>query len=139
MQSKNIFLAMLVLLMTLSACAPSAPQQIAGVPDNTSVGSAEIETLEVIVLPSFPIQVSVVAKGNLADACTTLGDVKQTRQGDIFKIEVTTLRPQDSVCTQTMSHFDKTISLDVEGLAAGTYRLEVNGVQETFTLTMDNS
>jgi len=37
-----------------------------------------------------------------------------------------------------LAPFEETIPLEVYGLPAGTYTVEVNGVQGTFDLEMDN-
>jgi len=42
------------------------------------------------------------------------------------------------VCIQVIAPFEETIPLEVYGLPAGTYTFEVNGVQGTFNLEMDN-
>jgi hypothetical protein len=34
--------------------------------------------------------------------------------------------------------FEETIALDVYGLPAGTYHVNVNGIDDTFTLEVDN-
>jgi inhibitor of cysteine peptidase len=43
------------------------------------------------------------------------------------------------VCTQALVPFEETIPLDVEGLLAGEYTVNVNGVMATFTLDVDNT
>jgi inhibitor of cysteine peptidase len=41
-------------------------------------------------------------------------------------------------CIQVFAPFEETITLEVYGLTAGTYTVDVNGVQSTFDLEVDN-
>jgi hypothetical protein len=53
-------------------------------------------------------------------------------------VTITTVRPADQACTEALVPFEEVISLDVRGLDAGTYAVDVNGVRDTFELAMDN-
>lgn len=108
--------------------------------ENTVIGTATVESIEILQLESFPVQVNVIAKGYLPDGCTTLGDAKQSYANNKFTIMLESKRPLDAeVCTQVVENFEKTIPLGgVTGLPKGTYTVEVNGVVGAFTLSMDN-
>ncbi len=102
-------------------------------------GGAMIDSVEVLILESFPVQVTVHVKGNLADACTTVDEVTTTRDGNTFNIEISTTRPAEQMCAQVLTPFEENIPLDVKGLKKGTYTVNVNGVTATFELAADNS
>jgi inhibitor of cysteine peptidase len=102
-------------------------------------GRARVEEIEIVILESFPVQVNVVARGNLPDGCTAIDRIEQQRQGDAFLVTITTVRPASQMCTQALVPFEQVISLDVAGLKAGTYMVNVNGVQDTFELAVDNT
>ncbi len=108
--------------------------------ENTVIGEAKVESIDVVQLESFPVQVNVIAKGYLPDGCTTLGDAKQSYTPGKFKIVLESKKPLDAeACTQSIENFEKTISLNgVVGLQKGTYSVDVNGVMGAFTLSMDN-
>jgi hypothetical protein len=106
--------------------------------DNVIVNEATVESIEILLLESFPVQVNVHVKGYLGDGCTTLGSIIQEREGDTFNVTIQTNRPADKVCTQMLVAFEETIPLAVQGLEAGTYTVNVNGVTDTFTLAVDN-
>jgi len=59
-------------------------------------------------------------------------------QSDIFWVEITTIRPTNVECTTKVVPFEETIPLDVYGLSAGDYTVDVNSVTDTFTLGVDN-
>ncbi len=122
---------------------PKAPTETpaAGFTPSPAVitGTATVESVEVILLESMPVQVNVVAKGYLPDACTEIGQIDQVRQGDSFVITITTTRPADAACAEVIQPFEETIPLQVEGLQAGTYTVTVNGVSSTFELRAENT
>jgi pimeloyl-ACP methyl ester carboxylesterase len=102
-------------------------------------GEAVVESIEILLLESFPIQVHVVARGNLHDSCTEIGEITKQRDGDTFRVTITTSRPADAMCAQVLVPFEEVISLDVVGLPAGVYTVNVNGVTDTFEFTVDNA
>lgn len=108
--------------------------------ENMVIGMADVNSIDILKAESFPVQVNVVAKGDLPDGCTTLGDAKQVYDGKSdFTITLETKRPIDATCTQALVPFEKTISLSAaNGLAKGTYTVSVNGIMKTFTLETDN-
>lgn len=106
--------------------------------DGVVEGLASVENIDILILESFPVQIHVVARGNLPDGCTTLHEVIQERDGNTFRVRITTVRPVGMACTQALVPFEEIIALDVYGLPAGIYTVDVNGVTGTFELTMDN-
>ena len=99
---------------------------------------APIDRIELLILESFPVQVQVRIKGYLRDSCTTLDHISQTRVGNLFQIHVITKRPTDEVCAKLITWFEETVALEVYGLPAGTYTVDVNGMREMFTLDVEN-
>ena len=101
-------------------------------------GTANVENIEIMILESFPVQVQVKATGNLPDGCTEIHEIETEREGNTFKVSISTKRPRDAICTQALVPFTETIPLEVRGLEAGTYTVDVNGVTDTFELATDN-
>lgn len=101
-------------------------------------GIATVDKVDVLVLESFPVQITVVASGNLPDGCTTLSDVVTGREGNTFTLTLNTSRLAGAMCTEALVPYDKVVSLDVAGLPAGDYTVLVNGVSGTFNLAIDN-
>jgi len=127
-----------ILVSLLVGCGPSEVEAPAG--DETVHGEADVEEVEILMMESFPVQVAVVARGNLRDGCTEIDEV-QTNYDDeskTFSVDITTVRDPEAVCTQALVPFEERIDLDVRGLSAGTYTVDVNGVRETFTFDVDN-
>lgn len=148
------FLSLAALLFFLAACTMPAdtPQGAAsptptgspGTPSqetptgNTVNGLALVETIDVITMESFPVQVQVIARGTLPDGCTTIDQALSERDGNQFRVTITTVRPAEAVCTEALVPFEEAVRLDVLNLPAGTYTVDVNGITSSFELAVDN-
>lgn len=115
--------------------------QLPLVPSDEDVirGVADVEEVSVRVPDAVPSQVAVVARGHLRDGCTEIDEIRQRfdAAADTFYVDIATTRPADAMCTLALVPFEEQIALDVRGLAAGTYTVDVNGVTSTFTLDVD--
>jgi inhibitor of cysteine peptidase len=145
MFSRNLFRLVggAVILMTLVVgCGTSGPGEKPGeTPDGGLVyAEATVNEVNLQIMESFPVQVAAVAEGNLKDSCTMIHEIRQSfdEETKTFTIEIATVRDADAVCAQVLEPFEERIDLDVRGLPAGTYTVDVNGVRETFTLDVDN-
>jgi inhibitor of cysteine peptidase len=127
--SKKILLLGLIMLITIfvTGCFSILP----------TIGLAPVEEIEIVILESSSVQVQVIARGNLPDPCTKISEVLQEREGDTFFITIKTYR-SPGFCIQVIAPFEEIIPLEVYGLPAGTYTVDVNGVQVTFDLLVDN-
>jgi len=102
-------------------------------------GVANVESIDILTLESFPVQIHVIAEGYLPDGCTEIDEIKTEMEGNTFNVNITTKRPKEAICTQAIESFTKTIPLEVQGLSAGNYTVNVNGVNGSFELAVDNT
>ena len=100
----------------------------------TQAGKAMVDSVEVQIRESLPVQVSVNVKSNLPDACTQIDAINTLRDGNTFNVDISTTRPVEVLCAQVLTPFEENVSLDVKGLTKGTYTVNVNGVTATFDL-----
>jgi len=123
--SKKILLLGLILLIIIftTGCFSILP----------TTGLASVDEIDIFILESFPVQVQVIASGNLPDPCTEISEVLQERESDTFFVTIKTYRPP-GFCIQVLAPFEEIIPLEVYELPAGTYTVDVNGVQATFDL-----
>ncbi|MCE7984968.1 MAG: alpha/beta fold hydrolase [Caldilinea sp. CFX5] len=135
----RFFPFLLVFWLALLGCTPirlaagsAAGQSQTGA---TTPGLAVVDSITINQGTSQSVQ--VVVQGNLPDGCTTLGEADVARTGEQFAVTLPTSRPADAFCTQALVPFAETIPLDVTGLPAGDYVVNVNGVSESFTLASD--
>ncbi len=155
----NIFIHILILITIIALVMFSGCTQNNQVnnkdmqtptPDSTPTGTmasddgefiyrnATVENIQILILESFPVQINVVAKGYLPDGCTKIDQTIKNREGNTFLVTITTKRPVDAMCTMAIVPFNEVISLDVYGLEAGDYEVNVNGLVDSFTLEIDN-
>ncbi len=136
----------ILLVSLLTGCAvlpvatPAEPGSGESPGSDVIHGKADVDQVELLIMESFPVQVAAVARGNLRDGCTEIDDVTTDfdAESKTFTVEITTVRDRDAMCTQALVPFEERIELDIYGLPAGTYTVDVNGVRETFTLDVDN-
>ncbi|MBG0787730.1 MAG: hypothetical protein H0S79_21790 [Anaerolineaceae bacterium] len=98
-----------------------------------------LNSMDILIMESFPVQVSVTLQGDLPDGCTTIQSVESSLEAQTFTIIFRTHRPAGQMCTQALVPFEETVSLDVYGLPAGEYTVIANDLTETFTLDVDNT
>jgi hypothetical protein len=108
-------------------------------PNKFEIGEAAyIESMDIVFLESFPLQVHAVLKGNFPDGCTSIHRHEVNREGNAFEIKVITKRPVDAFCTEALVPFEYIVPLDVYGLSAGDYSVKAYNVLSEFTFTQDN-
>ena len=107
-------------------------------PDNEAV----IDTVEISILESLPVQVNAVIKGKLPDACVKIERINQQLVGTTFMVTVITHRQPDAVCIAQLQSFEQVLPLEVAGLPNGAYSVTVSGtnsVSSTFELSGDQA
>lgn len=121
----------------VSAATATTPPDTptAGVP---LISNAAVDSIEVLILESFPVQVNVRARGDLPNGCTNINNVDVNQAGSQYNVTITTIQEPDQACTEALVPFEELIPLDVTGLPAGTYTVNVNGIGGSFTLDVDN-
>lgn len=103
-----------------------------------------VESSEVMLLESFPLQAQVQIKGNYRNGCeevdpASLRAVNGNSEG-IFAVNVYGLPiPKDTVCTDALRPFEFSVPLNIENLTAGNYKVNVNDkITTSFDLAVDN-
>jgi hypothetical protein len=121
------------------AGAPAPPAE--GETSAVANSEAEISSVNVLLLESFPVQVNVLIQGMLPDGCTSIDHIDQQRNNNDFLLMVATIRITTALCMAQRQPFEEIASLDVGGLAAGIYTVTVQGqnqMNSSFELSVDN-
>lgn len=135
--ARRLFRVIPVLMMITIAVMPVVAQDGG---DDFVTGEAIVSSIEIVFGDGeeTPV-VSVTARGDLPDSCTRLQDVSQetNRDENIITMTLTTVRPADAVCAQSLEPFEVSFGVDLTDLPAGTYTVVVNGVEASFRLTSE--
>ncbi|GAB4476499.1 MAG: hypothetical protein Kow00124_18670 [Anaerolineae bacterium] len=107
-------------------------------PGDMTAVTIQIDSIDILLMESWPLQAAVQISGTLPDACTALTWDTPERAGDTFIVTVNGERPVEAACAQVLTPFSQSIPLDIYGLPAGTYTVQVNDRTTTFTLDQDN-
>lgn len=101
---------------------------------------AMVDSFDIVLLESFPVQARLTARGNFSDGCGAIGKVEQDYVSPDQLYVTLELAPvdADSVCTMAIVPFEYVVDLDILGLKAGEYRVTVNGVEGSLRLDVDN-
>lgn len=141
MKAFQRILFLLIFALLAAACSGSPEQGATDepAPSNGLIeGEAYIDSLDVLILESFPVQVNVRISGSLPDGCTSLGDTTINYADNRFDIKIATSRPADAVCTEALVPFEQSVALDVLGLSAGDYTVAAGDKTAAFNLAIDN-
>lgn len=126
--SRTLLILLLLLLSSiLVACA-----------DSRSQDKANVDGVELRRESGTPPQYTAVVSGYLPDACTEIDRTEQKVDRSTIEVAIYTTRPEDLMCAAMIMDFEEEVILDVEGLSAGSYDLDVNGVVTTVSLTEDH-
>ncbi len=103
-------------------------------------GLAPVDDVYVMIMESLPATAAVIARGHLADGCTSIVDrlMMVDEEAGLFQVTLGTSRDSEAMCTMALAPFEEVIELPILGLPAGSYTVEVNGVATTFELAVDN-
>ena len=95
---------------------------------------APIESVEVLIMESFPPQYSAVVVSGLPNACVSFAGYRLERHDDTIRIERVNWQPADPevVCDQVYSTVETRISLGSGFESSKMYTVVVNDVAETF-------
>jgi len=130
-------------LVILTACAPVVPisNMAGGTPVNSTSAPAtqvsrevQVQSVEIRISNTTPVQVNAVITGNLTESCATLGESQMEYASSTFQITVYAKGPGDIGCAQVTTPFATTIPLNTKDLPAGSYTVIANGVSVVFTL-----
>ncbi len=100
----------------------------------SDTGEAIVETIEVRILESFPVQVQAVVSGQLPDACAFVETVDVMVEGNTFYVNMTVARQPNMRCAPMLTPFEQVVPLTTADLAAGAYTVQAGAVVAEFAL-----
>jgi hypothetical protein len=89
-----------------------------------------IESVDVRIAESFPVQIFVEVHGYVPDPCWEVQDPVVQQDGPRFEIEIMAERPEGAVCAQVIEPYETNIALG--SMDPGDYVVSVNGFEQPF-------
>lgn len=120
-----------LLAMAYAVALTSACSSATELTRETLIEPILIDSVEPIIMESFPAQVAVRVRGVVGDGCSTALPPKVTRSGNRIEILIERSRPRDAICIQIAKLYDETIALP--GVyPPGSYVVRVNDIEVSF-------
>lgn len=119
----------LVPLKKAGATPTSTASSAATLPAGSSILKlAQVETVRATVSLTQPPEAIVVISGLLNDGATRVQEVQQQRLSDGFVLTVITTRPAGAMASLALIPYERTVSLNLQGMPKGPCRIVANGV-----------
>ena len=99
---------------------------------------ADVDRVETQSMAGNPPTYFAIAYGHFPDECTTMGRTQQRVAMKTIMVTLYTRRRDDAFCAPLLVPFRERIRLDVSGLSAGQYGVDVNGAVTTLNLREDH-
>jgi inhibitor of cysteine peptidase len=113
--------------------SPAQPGQ-GQTPDQTAPSLLTVSKVDVIIMESFPPQITAKVEGWLPDGCSEVGDITQQRNGFTIDVTITIRRLSTGACIAIAPQVSRSIRLNGSFAESGAYTVRVNGVEKSFTL-----
>jgi hypothetical protein len=131
----EIIIRLLILLFLaifgVSSQESSAPPPVVEVtpvtpPEETFESLTHIDSVEALVLESFPVQLQLHIIGAQPDGCDFPVQIEQQRDGNAITLKIFREVPLTVMCPAVLINYDETITLEGT-FEPGTYTIDVNG------------
>jgi inhibitor of cysteine peptidase len=118
--------------LLLAGCSPVTPTAV----PTPAVGSyaAPVQSIQVLVMESYPVQVAAVLRVMLSATCDKVGETPVEYADRTFRITVVAVSPLDHGCAPAIEPVEVRVPLDTRGLAPGDYTVRAGDVSAVFTL-----
>jgi hypothetical protein len=122
-----IFLSFLMLVGVRQSVESPVPVETTPMTDSggTFESLTVIESVEALVLESYPYQINLAVIGYQPDGCDFPVQVEQSREGNRVKVKIYRDVPLTVLCTMQLVPYRETIRLDGT-FESGAYVIEVN-------------
>jgi hypothetical protein len=145
MKIKPLSLIILAIVLLLDACSPmtiSTPLGKQPTPMIDTIATSDYQAVQVNQLDidmgmGSPDPIQIIVRGTLPDICAQVEYTELKQDGTNFKLNIFTLASTPVGCTQDPIPFMISLPINVANLNAGTYSVEINGV-DSATIMLDN-
>lgn len=102
--------------------------------DFLSTDKAMVDRVETQSRAGNPPRYFAIAYGHFEDNCTEIGRTQQRVVHKTIMVTMYTRQTDGAACTYILVPFRESVRLDVSGLSAGQYAVDVNGAVTTLNL-----
>jgi hypothetical protein len=102
----------------------------------TPTSMAVVQSVEIQIVESQPLGVNAIIRGQLPDdGCTKVPGIGQTRDGNTFRLFLSTVTDPSTQCAPFPTPFEFVVALvDIGNLPIAKYTVNANGFEQTFEL-----
>lgn len=121
---KHLTFLFILLVLSLAACAPGQ----ATPPGDPQAGPVHINSTDLLVAESYPVQIFLHVTGDLPTPCHEFQS-QVAAPDEQNRIYVTAWSESDptAICIQVLEPFNVNLPIRMEGAADGTYTVWLNG------------
>ncbi|MEX2143773.1 MAG: hypothetical protein WD740_04205 [Anaerolineales bacterium] len=119
---------LLILLLTVAASLTGCAAPDATSPSEPMGGAVFIDSADLLIMESYPVQISLHIVGNLPTPCHEFW-VSVGQPDDKNRIDATAWSESDpaAICAQVLQPFEENVSIPIAGQEDGTYSVWLNG------------
>jgi hypothetical protein len=121
----DILIRLLIILFMLFFGIRQSPDTPAPEPEETIHALTHIDSVQAMILRSFPAQINLVISGYQPDGCDFPVQVIQRREGNTVTVEIFREVPLAVMCPAVLREYNESIHLD-GSFEPGTYTIHVN-------------
>lgn len=133
MNKKRWSVVLMIAILSLAVTACGSPLGI-----NSATGKeVEVGNVEILTVGSNPTNFFADVSGLLPDGCSQIGENDQEVNNGTIEVTLFSISSDDDCSFLNPTPFKERVSLDVRGIPAGTYFVEVNGVIASGSLTKE--
>lgn len=119
--------------------------RIAELYDGVLLPDGDVNKVSTISTTGLPRQLFIKVAGEFSSGCPEIGRIEQQRLGNVLQVyvyykgNIWLRNPEEVACTTAIVPFELSIPLDIYGLEAGEYTVELNNHElRKFVLEQDN-
>lgn len=140
---KSIFIVFSIVMIAISCSAlpgdmeqpveyvpgdVQTPQNTPTIPENAQRGEVYISETQLLVMESYPVQLSLVVNGDLPTPCHQFqADVPEPDANNAIHVQVYSLVNPDTMCVEVLKPFEQGIAIPMHGQVDGQYSVWLNG------------
>ncbi len=122
---EGIIRLLIALFFLLTGTRQSAEPPVAQVPEEIVQSATLIDSVQGIILESYPAQIRLVVSGSQPDGCDYPVIVEQHRDGNVITVSIYREVPANAICPMMLRPYNETIALE-GAFESGTYTVHVN-------------